>query len=284
MQIMNEDARRVIGGVDAHADTHHAAALDERGALLETKSFPVSAGGYRELLAWLRSFGEIERIGVESTGSYGAGLTRYLVGEGALVIEVNQPHPHTRRRRGKTDAIDAEPAARHALARPTPVIPKQTTGIVESIRQLRVARESAVKSRSAAVLQLGDLILTAPSELREQLAAPKTLKGKAGLAGDCAQITVVWRIRSTPQSSRCAALPGASCLWTARSPTGSSSPWSRAPPPGPPPCSGSPQGTPDNSCSPPAKTSSGCAVRPRLPRSAAPAPSQSPQASVAATA
>lgn len=181
MQIMNEDTRRVIGGVDAHADTHHAAALDDRGVLLGTKSFPVSASGYRELLAWLRSFGEIERIGVESTGSYAAGLTRYLVGEGALVIEVNQPHPHTRRRRGKTDAIDAELAARHALARPTPVIPKQTTGIVESIRQLRVARESAVKSRSAAVLQLGDLILTAPSELREQLATPKTLKGKAGL-------------------------------------------------------------------------------------------------------
>lgn len=181
MQIMNEDARRVIGGVDAHADTHHAAVLDERGALLKTKSFPVSASGYRELLAWLRSFGEIERVGVESTGSYAAGLTRYLVGEGVVVIEVNQPHPHTRRRRGKTDAIDAELAARHVLAHARAVIPKQTTGIVESIRQLRVARESAVKSRSAAVLQLGDLILTAPSELREHLAGPKTLKGKAGL-------------------------------------------------------------------------------------------------------
>lgn len=181
MQIMNEDDRRVIGGVDSHADTHHAAALDDRGAPLGSKSFTVSAAGYRELHAWLRSFGEIERIGVESTGSYAAGLTRYLVGEGALVIEVNQPHPHTRRRRGKTDAIDAELAARHVLAHPTPVIPKQTTGVVESIRQLRVARESAVKSRSAAILQLGDLILTAPSELREQLATCKTLKGKAGL-------------------------------------------------------------------------------------------------------
>ena len=181
MQIMNEDDRRVIGGVDAHADTHHAAALDERGALLGSRSFPVSASGYRELLAWLRSFGEVERIGVESTGSYAAGLTRYLLGEGVAVIEVNQPHPHTRRRRGKTDAIDAEPAARHVLARHKPVLPKQTTGIVESIRQLRVARESAVKSRTMAMLQLGDLILTAPSELREQLATCKTPRGKAGL-------------------------------------------------------------------------------------------------------
>lgn len=286
MQIMNEDARRVIGGVDAHADTHHAAVLDERGALLETKSFPVSASGYRELLAWLRSFGEIERIGVESTGSYAAGLTRYLVGEGAPVIEVNQPHPHTRRRRGKTDAIDAELAARHVLARARPVIPKQTTGIVESIRQLRVARESAVKSRSAAVLQLGDLILTAPSELREQLAGPKTLKGKAGLcrrlrpdhsrledpanAAKLALRSLAKRIRSL--DNEIAELDG------------QLAPWSRAPLPGPPRCSGSPPDTPGNSCSLPARTSSGCEARPHLPRSAGPARSQSPQASVAATA
>ncbi len=181
MHSMNQDERRVIGGVDAHADTHHAAALDDRGGLLETKSFTVSTDGYRKLLAWLRCFGEVDRIGVESTGSYAAGLTRYLGAEGVRVLEVNQPHAHTRRRRGKTDAIDAEMAARHALSLATAVTPKQTTGIVEAIRQLRVARESAVKSRSAAMLQLGDLILTAPSDLREQLATRKTLKGKAGL-------------------------------------------------------------------------------------------------------
>jgi transposase len=176
---MNEDGRRVIGGVDAHADTHHAAALDDRGALLATKSFPVSTSGYRGLLAWLQGFGAVDRVGVESTGSYAAGLTRHLVSEGVRVLEVNEPHAHTRRRRGKTDAIDAELAARHALSLKSVVTPKQTTGIVESIRQLRVAREGAVKSRSAAMLALGDLILTAPSELREQLAARKTLKGKA---------------------------------------------------------------------------------------------------------
>jgi transposase len=178
---MQQDGCRVIGGVDAHAETHHAAALDDRGALLGTRSFPVTAAGYRELLSWLASFGEIDRVGVESTGSYAAGLTRFLTGEGIRVLEVNQPHAHARRRRGKTDAIDAELAARHALAMATAVTPKQTTGIVEAIRQLRVARESAVKSRSVAMLQLGDLILTAPSELREQLAVRKTLKAKATL-------------------------------------------------------------------------------------------------------
>jgi transposase len=174
---MTEQGRRVIGGVDAHADTHHVAALDDRGALLATKSFEVSAAGYLQLLAWLRGFGEVDRVGVESTGSYAAGLTRHLVGAGVRVLEINQPHAHTRRRRGKTDAIDAEIAARHALSLATAVIPKQTTGIVEAIRQLRVARDGAVKPRSAAMLQLGDLILTAPSELREQLAPRRTLKG-----------------------------------------------------------------------------------------------------------
>ena len=123
----------------------------------------------------------IERVGVESTGSYAAGLTRHLVAAGVQVLEVNQPHPHTRRRRGKTDAIDAESAARHALSLASAVTPKQTTGIVESIRQLRIARDSAVKSRSIAMLQLGDLVRTAPSDLREQLAVRKTLKGKAAL-------------------------------------------------------------------------------------------------------
>ncbi len=178
---MNDQDRRVIGGVDAHADTHHAAALDGRGGLLGIGVFAVSAAGYRELLAWLRSFGEIDRVGVESTGAYAAGLTRHLLAEGVRVLEVNQPHPHTRRRRGKTDAIDAELAARHALGLATAVEPKQTSGVVEAIRHLRVARESAVKSRSAATVQLGGLIVTAPAELREQLETRRTLKGKAAL-------------------------------------------------------------------------------------------------------
>ena len=69
MHSMNEKRRRVIGGVDAHAQTHHAAVLDGRGQLLATRAFEVSTAGYRELLGWFESFGEIERIGVESTGS-----------------------------------------------------------------------------------------------------------------------------------------------------------------------------------------------------------------------
>jgi transposase len=181
MGSMNDAQRRVVGGVDAHADTHHAAVLDERGVLLGTRSFPTSRVGYRALLSWLRSFGEVDRVGVESTGSYAAALTRHLVAQDVRVLEVNRPNAHTRRQRGKTDAIDAELAARHALSLQTSIMPKQTDGIVESIRQLRVARQSAVKSRQAALLQISALLITAPASLREQLAAQRSLTSKATL-------------------------------------------------------------------------------------------------------
>ncbi|MQA92266.1 MAG: transposase, partial [Gemmatimonas sp.] len=108
-------------------------------------------------------------VAVESTGSYAAALVRYLRRREVAVLEVNQPHEHTRRRRGKSDAIDAEMAARLALAGKATAVPKQTDGIVESIRLLRAARESAVKSRSAALVQLGGLIISAPQQLRDRL-------------------------------------------------------------------------------------------------------------------
>ena len=178
MHSMTQQDTVVVGGIDAHADTHHAAALDQRGALLSTKSFPTTTPGYRQLLDWLSSFGEIDAVAVESTGSYAAALVRYLREHDVQVVEVNQPHAHTRRRVGKSDPIDAEMAARLFQAGKAKAVPKQTDGIVESIRLLRVARNSAVKSRSAALVQVRDLIITAPQELRDQLSDRKTLRGK----------------------------------------------------------------------------------------------------------
>ena len=181
MHSMKHQDTLIIGGVDSHADTHHAAAIDQRGALLATKGFPTTTPGYRELLDWLSAFGEVDVVAVESTGSYAAALVRYLREHGIRVLEVNQPHAHTRRRRGKSDPIDAEMAARLALSGKATTVPKQTDGIVESIRLLRAARHSAVKSRTAALVQLGGLIITAPQELRDQLADRKTIRGKASL-------------------------------------------------------------------------------------------------------
>jgi transposase len=181
MHSMKQEDTLVVGGVDAHADSHHAAVLDHRGALLGTESFPTTTPGYGQLLDWLCAFGEVDVVAVESTGSYAAALVRYLGERGVRVLEVNQPHAHTRRRRGKSDPIDAELAARLALAGKATAVPKQTDGIVESIRLLRAARQSAVKSRSAAMVQLGGLIVTAPQELRDQLSCRKTIRGKAAL-------------------------------------------------------------------------------------------------------
>jgi transposase len=159
----------VVGGVDAHKDTHHAVVLDQHGKLLGDRAFPASTLGYRRLHAWLGSFGVIDRVGIESTGSYAAGLTRFLVDAGVAVVEVNQPHRHTRARRGKSDRIDAEAAARKVLSGEAAVAPKATTGVVESIRLLQAVRGSSVKARAAAITQLQSLLVTAPAELREQL-------------------------------------------------------------------------------------------------------------------
>jgi transposase len=181
MDSMQDTEAVVIGGVDAHSDTHEAAALDGRGALLGTASFQTTFAGYAGLLDCLRAFGRIDVVAIEATGAYAAGLVRYLREHDIRVLEVNQPHAHTRRRRGKSDPIDAELAARLALAGKATTIPKQTTGIVESIRLLRVTRASAVKARSAAMVQLSQLIITAPQQLREQLAVRRSIRGKAAL-------------------------------------------------------------------------------------------------------
>lgn len=159
----------VVGGIDAHKDTHLVVVLDQHGVKLGDRAFAASTTGYRRLHAWLGSFGRIERVGIESTGSYAAGLTRFLVGAGVAVVEVNQPHRHTRARRGKSDLIDAEAAARKVLSGEATAQPKTTTGLVESIRLLQAARGTAVKGRTAALTQLQSLLVTAPAELREQL-------------------------------------------------------------------------------------------------------------------
>jgi len=134
MHSMTQQPPRVIGGVDAHADSHHVAALDERGTLLGSANFWASTPGYADALRWLESHGRVDGVAVESTGSYAAGLVRYLRAHLVRVVEVNQPHPHTRRRVGKSDSVDAEMAARQLMAGTATVVPKQTTGIVEAIR------------------------------------------------------------------------------------------------------------------------------------------------------
>ena len=171
--------RSVIGGVDCHQQTHHAVALDDHGRRLGDQAFAATSTGYGQLLNWLQQFGRLERVGVESTASYGAGLTRHLLSAGVRVIEVNHTHRELRHRRGKTDAIDAEGVARMVLSGEATTVPKDTTGGVEAIRQLHLVRASAVKARTAALEQLGELLTTAPAELRERFAPRTSLHTRA---------------------------------------------------------------------------------------------------------
>jgi len=178
---MTDQTRSVVAGVDAHTDEHHVAVLDAQGRLLATAAFPTTAAGYAALIRWLRSYGSVKRVGVESTGAYAAALVRALLTSGIDVVEVNQPHPHARQRLGKSDPIDAELAARAALNGTAKAVPKQTSGIVEAIRQLAVARSGALKARTAALQQLDDLLITAPEQLRSELRHARTLKKRAAL-------------------------------------------------------------------------------------------------------
>ena len=98
-----EGTRRIVGGVDTHKDLHVAAVVDEQDRVMETRSFATTRQGYRQMLAWMRSFGELQRIGIESTGSYGAGLLRFMQQAGIAVLEVTTPDKQDRRRRGKND-------------------------------------------------------------------------------------------------------------------------------------------------------------------------------------
>src|ERR1700674_4395871 len=107
---------QVTLGVDTHAEQHVAAALDERGRLLGTCSIPTTANGFTELVRWASQYGELARVGMEGTGSYGAGLARWLRARDVDVVEVDRPDRRTRRRRGKSDSVDAEAAARAVLA------------------------------------------------------------------------------------------------------------------------------------------------------------------------
>jgi transposase len=166
---MARSKRKIIGGVDTHQRTHHAAILDHNGALLGDAQFPVNAGGYAALLAWMRQHGQLVKVGVEGTGTYGAGLTRYLVEHDVIVVEVDRPDRKTRRTAGKSDPIDAISAARAALAGTAAGIPKTRTGPVEAIRALRVARRGAMKARTAALNQMRGLVTAAPEELRQLL-------------------------------------------------------------------------------------------------------------------
>lgn len=159
----------VVLGVDTHKDVHVAAVLTALGVLVASQSFPTTAVGYQQMLGWASGFGTLRQAGVECTGSYGAALTRHLRAAGVHVIEVNQPDRASRRRRGKTDAIDAEAAGRSVLSGRATAVAKAGDGPVEMLRLFKMAKSSAIKSRTQAINQLKAVLVRTDPALRDEL-------------------------------------------------------------------------------------------------------------------
>jgi transposase len=163
------DHTMVTVGVDTHADVHVAAVLDQLGRMLDTRSFPTTTRGFAQLATWAESFGPVDKVGMEGTGSYGSGLLRFFTDYGLTVVEVDRPDRTGRRRNGKSDVIDAEAAARAVLSGQATGTPKSRNAQVEMIRALRVARRGAMKARIQAGNQVVALIVTAPQAIRQPL-------------------------------------------------------------------------------------------------------------------
>jgi transposase len=161
------ETRAVTGGVDTHADMHVAAALDPIGGLLGVEEFPVTPAGYARLLGWLGGFGTVALVGIEGTGSYGAGLARHVTAAGIRVVEVDRSDRQDRRRQGKSDPLDAVSAARAAQPGRARGAPKGRDGAVEAIRALMVAKRSARSERVQTNGQARALVLTGPDDLRK---------------------------------------------------------------------------------------------------------------------
>ena len=143
---------------------------ESSGLIDKPKLAAATPDGYAELLVWAQSLGEIHAFGVEGCGSYGSGLARFLRRHGHIVHEVARPpRKGERRLSGKSDPIDAEHAARTVLSGSGTATPKLANGQIEAVRVIKIARDTAVKARTAAIITLKAVLVTVSDELRIEL-------------------------------------------------------------------------------------------------------------------
>lgn len=166
MTVTKLDTGTIIGGIDTHADTIHVAAIDPWGRELDDDEFVTTPAGYRAALEFLTDLGEVAGIGIEGTSSYGTGITRAAVEAGLEVFEVIRPERSVRRREGKSDPLDAYQAAQAVLTGRATAAVKSAD--ITALRALHNARRSAVKARAAAQVQIGQQLVTSPTQLREK--------------------------------------------------------------------------------------------------------------------
>lgn len=167
---MVADELDYVIGVDTHLDEHVLAVIAApSGAVVAQRSIHASGRGYAAALRFAADQANGARAwAIEGTGSYGAGLTRFLAGHGETVLEVSRTAKAERRLRGKDDSLDATRTARAALASETLALPRSGQRR-EALRLLLLARRSAVDVRREALGQLRGVIVTAPEQLREEL-------------------------------------------------------------------------------------------------------------------
>jgi transposase len=165
-------------------DLHVAVLLDRLGRHLATASFGTTDAANGDLVTWTHRYGQVTTAGVEGTGSYGYRLAQHLSSHGIEVVEVNRPDRARRRRKGKSDPVDAEAAARAVLAGDAHAVPKARNGTVGELRALMVARRSAIKARTQATNQLRALLVDGDDDLRSRLRGLR----KAHLARACTQL------------------------------------------------------------------------------------------------
>ncbi len=160
----------VIVGVDTHKHTHVAVALDGLGGRLDELTIAATNDGYATLIAWADALGPVHVYAVEGCGSYGIGLARFLRRHGHPPVEVSRPpRAGARRMSGKSDAIDAEHAARTVLSGEGTVTPKLADGQIEAIRLVKIARDTAVKAHTTAIITLKAVLVTASDDLRARI-------------------------------------------------------------------------------------------------------------------
>ena len=168
-QMASDPTELRYAGIDTHKDNHVGAVIDGLGRLIATAEFVTTVKGYAALYEWLTNNGPVEVVGIEGTGSYGAGIAAMLSDHSVPVAEVNRPDRQLRRRHGKTDTVDAEAAARSVLSGLATGAAKSHDGIVESIRLHRLTLTTLRKSRTAVINTLRSVLITTPAALRDEL-------------------------------------------------------------------------------------------------------------------
>ena len=206
----------LVVGVDTHKDVHVAVVLDRLGRRLAVREFPASDAGNTQLARWLAGLGPVTDAGVEGTGSCDYRLARLLADMGLQVWEINCPDRSRRRRKGKSDPVDAENAARTVLAGEATAIPKDRRGFVGELRLLLLTRRSAVKARTQASNQIKAFLIDAGDALRASLHGLRK-EGSGGPAPPwnptmgCAARWLPWAAAGWPWTPKPAS-------WSSRSP------------------------------------------------------------------